>query len=67
MTIVVRQNGVDVPVKVQRMAVQRPIVSTQRLPGDIAYIRVESFFQLDQAGSAASSARTDARLQRLHH
>lgn len=49
MTIVVRQNGVDVPVKVQRMAVQRPIVSTQRLPGDIAYIRVESFFQLDQA------------------
>lgn len=49
MTLVVRQNGVDVQVKVQRMAVQRPVVSTQRLPGDIAYIRVESFFQLDQA------------------
>lgn len=49
LTLVVRQNGVDVQVKVTRQAVQRPIVSTQRLPGDIAYIRVESFFQLDEA------------------
>ncbi|HNB21671.1 MAG TPA: S41 family peptidase [Candidatus Melainabacteria bacterium] len=47
--LVVRQNGVDVPVKVTRKEVQRPIVSVRRLPGDIAYIRVESFFQLDQA------------------
>ncbi len=47
--LVIRQNGVDVPVKVTRREVQRPIVSVQRLPGDIAYIRVESFFQLDQA------------------
>lgn len=47
--LVVRQNGVEVPVKVTRKEVQRPIVSVRRLPGDIAYIRVESFFQLDQA------------------
>lgn len=47
--LVIRQNGVDVSVKVTRKEVQRPIVSVQRLSGDIAYIRVESFFQLDQA------------------
>lgn len=49
LNLVIRQNGVDVPVNVARREVQRPIVSVQRLPGDIAYIRVESFFQLDQA------------------
>lgn len=47
--LVIRQNGIDVPVKVTRKEVQRPVVSVQRLSGDIAYIRVESFFQLDQA------------------
>lgn len=49
LTLVVRQNGVDTTVMVQRMEVTRPIVSAQRLAGGVCYIRVESFFQLDQA------------------
>ena len=49
LTLIVKQNGVDVQLKVERKEVIRPIVSVVRLPGDIAYIRVESFFQLDEA------------------
>lgn len=48
-TLVVRKNGTDTTVKVQRTEVITPIVSSSRLPGDIAYIRVEGFFQLDEA------------------
>lgn len=48
-TLVVRQDGVDTTVKVTRKEVALPVVSSKRLPGDIAYIRVETFFQLDQA------------------
>lgn len=50
-TLVVRQKGAgtDTTVKVTRTEVTNPIVASTRLPGDIAYIRVEGFFQLDEA------------------
>lgn len=45
--VTVSQNGVEVTFDMVRAAVPVPVVSSRRLPNGVAYVRIESFSQLD--------------------
>lgn len=56
--LTVRRQGQDIDINVKRGTVNIPAVTTQMLPGDIGYLRLEDFGQFDAADEVAAGLRS---------
>jgi carboxyl-terminal processing protease len=56
--LTVRRQGQDIDISVKRGTVNVPAVTTQMLPGDIGYLRLEDFGQFDAADEVADGLRS---------